>query len=241
MNLAEGVDVSHYQGMIDWSRVASAGKSFAFIKATEGTGYVDSSFRKNWEGTQAAGILRGAYHFFRPAADSVQQADHFLRVIGPSELAPVLDVEVTDNRSWNEIYEGVLAWVDRVGSATNRRPIIYTAPGFWKKGPTNRVETSTDLWVAHWGVNAPHIPVGWANWLFWQYTEKESVPGINGGVDGNRFNGDLAALRQHPHVEALSVTRGNALGIVAVAAVAGVAYLGYRAWEARPVLRRRRA
>src|SRR5689334_1580650 len=88
----QGIDVSHYQGVIDWNQVAEAGTAFVFIKATEGTSYVDPQFQDNWSGAKAAGLLRGAYHFFQPGEDPQQQAEYFLSVVQtvPGDLPPVL-------------------------------------------------------------------------------------------------------------------------------------------------------
>ena len=92
----EGIDVSHYQGTIDWSKVAGAGKTFAFIKASDGTVGADPTFAYNWSRARQAGLRRGAYHFFRPITDALQQAQHFLRQLGDDhgELPPVLDFEL---------------------------------------------------------------------------------------------------------------------------------------------------
>src|SRR5918996_6642155 len=93
-----GIDVSHFQGEVDWQAVAGAGVRFAFIKATEGVADIDPCFRQNWQDSRAAGLLRGAYHFLHPNLDAGQQAAHFLSVVRLDDdaLPPALDIEVTD-------------------------------------------------------------------------------------------------------------------------------------------------
>src|SRR5256885_1336394 len=100
-NTLSGIDVSHYQGTIDWGKVKSAGMAFAYTKATESTGSTDSQFAVNWPAMKAAGLLRGAYHFFHADQDATAQANHFLQVvdIGPGDLPAVIDIESTSNAS----------------------------------------------------------------------------------------------------------------------------------------------
>jgi len=194
---AEGVDLSHYQQAIRWDRLVQAGISFAFIKASEGAGLIDASFAKYWDRAKDAGLLRGAYHFFRPHADPEDQARVFLAQLDdPGELPPVLDVEVTDGVSGPVIISKVNAWLDAIAGKL-RRPLIYTSPAFWRALPEARtIASKADLWVADWGTAAP-IPVhGWADWAFWQYTNKSHLSGLAaaGNIDGNRFRASAAEL-----------------------------------------------
>ena len=193
----EGIDVSHYQGAIDWRKVAEAGKVFAFIKATEGRGFVDSAFDANWEGARAAGVLRGAYHFFRPGEDALAQAQLFLsKLDSKGDLPPTLDVETASGVSAPAIAAGVAAWVDYV--ATNyARPLIYASPSFWNALPSVGIETAADLWVAEWNVGAARSIGAWQGWSFWQYSERGAVPGIAGSIDLDRFNGSLDDLHAY--------------------------------------------
>ncbi len=193
-DLLPGIDVSHWQGTIDWERVADAGIGFVFIKATEGGDYTDPKFAANWAGAARAGIPRGAYHFFRPQTDAAAQAQHFLNTVQlrAGDLPPVLDVEVTDGRSAAAIAAGVRTWLETVERATGRRPILYTRAGFW-----NQVGGGFGvypLWVAHYGVSEPAIPSGWSGWTFWQHSDAGRVDGIAADVDLNWFNGGLAEL-----------------------------------------------
>lgn len=186
-----GIDVSRWQGTIDWSAVAADGVEFAFIKATEGGDYTDPRFAANWAGAQQAGVARGAYHFYRPQTDAMAQAAHFLRTVqlAPGDLPPVLDVEVTDGRSAAQIAAGVRTWLQEVERATGRRPILYTRASFWT-GQMGGGFGGYPLWVAHYGVSSPSIPAEWSGWTFWQHSDAGSVDGIGGGVDLDWFNGD---------------------------------------------------
>lgn len=190
-----GIDVSHWQGAIDWDAVEDDGVEFAFIKATEGGDYTDPRFAANWAGARQAGVVRGAYHFFRPQTDAMAQVAHFLRTVqlAPGDLPPVLDVEVTDGRSAAQIAAGVRTWLQEVERVTGRRPILYTRASFWT-GQMGGGFGGYPLWVAHYGVSSPNIPAEWSGWTFWQHSDAGRVDGISGDVDLNWFNGDRAEL-----------------------------------------------
>jgi lysozyme len=192
-----GIDVSHYQGVIDWGLVAEAGMAFAFIKATEGTSEVDPQFQDNWSGAKAAGLLRGAYHFYQPGEDPRQQAESFLSAVQtvPGDLPPVLDVEIPGDPS--EIIAGIQAWLAAVQQETAKAPIVYTSPSFWAQlGASVSGFGHFPLWIAEYGVTAPKIPEGWTTWTFWQFSESGSVSGIEGSVDLDLFQGTLLDLQQ---------------------------------------------
>jgi len=193
----DGIDVSYWQGTIDWSAVAADGVEFAFIRVSDGLGYYDSEFQDNWEGAQANGIIRGAYQFFRSDEDAVAQADLLLDEIGTlaeGDLPPVIDVESTDGQSSATIIAKVGQWLDHVEAATGRAPIIYTAKWFWQSNVGTSEFADHPLWAANWDVACPDIPDQWSEWVFWQWSDSGSVGGISGNVDLNVFNGDLAAL-----------------------------------------------
>ena len=191
-----GIDVSKYQGTIDWSQVATAGLSFVFIKASQGITSVDPELSANWSGAQTAGLLRGAYHFYQPGDDPTQQAQHFLATApsGIGDLPPVLDIETAGSLSPAEIVQGVATWLDVVQKATGRAPILYTSPGFWKTLGATQLG-AYPLWVAEYGVSSPIVPAGWSRWTFWQYSESGTVAGIQGAVDLDLFQGSLEELR----------------------------------------------
>ena len=197
----EGVDVSYYQGSIDWHAAKAAGIAFGVARTSDGTSFKDPKFAQNWAGMKAAGVVRGTYQFFRPAKDPIAQADLMLQMLADAggledgDLAPTLDIEVTDGISGAMILSRAQTWLDHVAVKTGKKPIVYTAPGFWAQfGSPEGFDTSSDLWVANWGVACPSLPSSWAHWHFWQWTDSGSVPGIPGAVDRDRFNGSLAEL-----------------------------------------------
>lgn len=193
----KGVDVSVYQGTVRWSAVRGSGREFALARVSDGLKHVDSSFERNWAGIRAAGMVRGAYQFFRPGQDAAAQADLMIKKVGrlgPGDLPAVIDVEVTDGRSAQAVLQGVSTWVRRVAAGTGRTPLLYTSPGFWAGLKGASAFRGADLWVAHWYTSCPTMPVGFTNFTLWQLSARAQVSGIRGNVDGDRFNGSLAAL-----------------------------------------------
>jgi len=205
-----GIDVSHHQHTIHWNTVAAAGIQFVFIKATEGQSVVDPRFGANWTGARSAGILRGAYHFFRPDIPAQAQANNFLTLLQsvyPAELAPALDLELR-KLDGTDAWDGIplsqrtglaVEWLTAVEQRLGRRPMVYLSPSFAleKLGGATALGTYP-LWIAHYTTNPqPRVPSAWSDWTFWQYTERGKIGGISGTVDRNKFNGpanDLLAL-----------------------------------------------
>jgi lysozyme len=200
-----GIDVSHYQGVVDWQAVQAANIGFAFAKASEGEAIADAQFDANWQGMKAAGLLRGAYHFYDSSVDPVAQAKNFLNAVGSlaaSDLPPVLDIEISRGTFGNgSLANNVLTWLNTVQQALGRTPMIYTGPSFWDKYMNDQFG-AYPLWVAEYGVSAPRIPIGWSNWTFWQSTQAATVAGVKGNVDGDTFAGSASDL--------LAFVQGNA-------------------------------
>jgi uncharacterized protein (TIGR03382 family) len=195
----KGIDVSYYQGTIDWTRVANDNVKYAFVRVSDGTTFVDPKFSTYWAGSRAAGIKHGAYQFFRPGQDPIAQADILLDAIGrklaPDDLPPVIDVEASDGQSAAVIKQKVSAWIDRVKSVLGRDPIIYTGFYFWRDSVGAPDFTSSPLWHAQYSTAAcPNIAPPWSDWAFWQFTDSGTIDGISGPVDTNKFNGDEAAF-----------------------------------------------
>lgn len=203
---AKGLDVSTWNGAINWSKVAHAGYRFAFGKATEGTAWADKTYTTNRNASEAAGLVFGAYHFARPAgaslasatASAIKQANHFLAVAGPQpgELPPVLDLEVTGRLAKQRLLAWTLAWLGQIYARTGVEPFVYTSPLFWKGrlgDSTAAAVAGTRLWIAHWTSGTkPTVPAqNWngKGWKFWQWTDCVAVPGIKRCSDGDRMNG----------------------------------------------------
>lgn len=201
-----GIDVSKFQQNTAWPAVAGSGYAFAFVKYSEATSYTNSSFGSDWAAAKAAGILRGAYHFFHPDVDAVAQANFFLAHIakfGAGELPPVIDVET--GTDMNQIGAGVSAWIDTVTAATGKRPLVYVSSGFWRVPASYGIESKADLWVAQYpaaqpsagGPWCPNVTGAWTTWKFWQHWDKGQVPGVSGGCDVDVFNGSVDDLRAY--------------------------------------------
>lgn len=190
----KGIDVSHYQGEIDWAAVAHDGIAFAFIKATEGTTVVDERFATNWAGAGKADVARGAYHFFRPTLSGADQARHFLSHVTyrPGDMPPVLDLEVTDDATAAVIRREALAWCKAVEDAWGVKPIVYTLPHY-ADSYLDGALSPYRLWVVDLGLRLwPADSKGWQRWTFWQHSHHGSVAGIEGDVDLDVFNGSEA-------------------------------------------------
>ncbi|MFT3772897.1 MAG: GH25 family lysozyme [Minicystis sp.] len=195
-----GLDVSYHQGRIEWPSVRRAGVVFAFARVADGAGFVDPRFGENWAGMKAAGVMRGSYQFFRPAQDPAAQAAVLVREITArggiqaGDLPPALDLEVTDGVDTETLRGRALVWLRHVESALGRTPIVYTSPSFWEDlGEDARFARYT-LWIAHWEARCPALPGDWERWRFWQDTSDSAVPGIEGAVDTDWFNGSRADL-----------------------------------------------
>jgi lysozyme len=191
-----GIDVSKWQGVVNWKQVQQADMAFAFARATYGTSEVDSSFADNWQGMKEAGIIRGAYHFFLAAEDPARQAEFFISTVGSldaGDLPPVIDVESDSGVSSNLVAD-VQTWLDAVAKGLGRTPIIYTAPSYWNAN-MNSDFGNYPLWVAEYGVAEPKAVNGWTSWTFWQYSSTGKVGGVSNSVDLDYFNGTtLTAL-----------------------------------------------
>lgn len=198
----QGIDVSRWNGDIDWTKVRDQAYAFVFIKASQGRSSTDPNFSSNWANAADAGLLRGAYHVLDPRRSGTEQARHFLATLGsdPGELSPGLGLE---RRATNdcvvpagEWVETATEWISTVSSALDRPVLIYTNAYFWSTClERSDALASSPLWVAGWSGDDPHIPAAWNDWTFWQYTNRGHVPGIDGNVDVSHFNGDPIQLR----------------------------------------------
>jgi len=201
----EGLDVSQWQGTVDWVKVAASGKRFAMIRASAGSLTVDARYTANRAGAAAAGLKVAAYHFANPdskTGDAVTEADFFLSLAAPApgELLPVLDLEVSNGLSTAAMQTWAMAWLERVRTRLGVRAMIYTNPNFWRTtmGDSTAFANAgyTVLWVANWGVKQPAVPAanwGGQSWTFWQYSSCGTVPGIAGCVDLDRYKGSTLA------------------------------------------------
>jgi lysozyme len=201
-----GLDVSHYQGTIDWPAVAAKGYRFVYVKATEGRTRVDPTFARNAGGAREAGLMVGAYHFARPddsPGDAVAEADEFLRTARPGggDLVPVLDLEAAGSLDPPALRAWVRTWLTRVRAATGVRPLIYVGSTFWRvrmDDPTAFVSYPL-MWAATQAGST--LPAhGWSTfgWTAWQWSSCGSVPGIEACVDLDVLRTDRLSLVRIP-------------------------------------------
>lgn len=217
-NMVKGIDVSNHQGHIDWDAVRNAGYEFAFIKATEGTGFVDPWFGRNWHEAKRVGMYRGAYHFPRPFdnADARVEADHFYNVVMDQGVEEgdmlVLDMEVTEPSDYGDYGSWALYWMQVTQSYFEFPPLIYTAKNYINVLNLTLTELGNyGLWLAQWVLNPqaanpnniPSAPRPWSIIAFWQYSARGSVPGVSGDCDLNLFNGtaDRIPLYGKPKIQ----------------------------------------
>lgn len=190
----EGIDASHHQGPIAWRQVARAGIDFAYLKATEGTGFTDPDFADNRREATRAGIDVAGYHYFQLCSDGAAQAEHFLAVLGDARpsIPPALDLELqgscADPPPPAVLLAEVRAFLRRVDRATGTRTLVYLYPELEARfGFADDLATHPQ-WVRRLGERPPLRA-----WAVWQHDDAGSVPGMTGGVDLNRLKESLAA------------------------------------------------
>lgn len=192
-----GIDISRWQGNIDWNQVRQSGVSFAFIKATEGGDHSDPLFQRYWREAAQARIPRGAYHYYYFCRTGAEQAAWFIRNV-PRErgaLPPVLDIEWTDSKNCprrpppQEVKREAEIFMQIVGRHYGQRPLIYTTVDFYRDNQMGTM--NAEFWLRS-VADHPSARYPGQRWSFWQYTGTGSVPGIRGDVDLNAFAGSAA-------------------------------------------------
>ena len=197
-----GVDVSAYQGKIDWQTLASQGIDFAFIKATEGSGFTDKRFEYNYSEAQKTDLRIGAYHFFSFESGGGTQAAHFIETVEKTDdmLPPVIDVEFygdfnAENVDKEKIVSELRTMADMLCSHYGTPPIIYTAEEEYALFIEGGFENNP-IWIR--GVYSKPTVSDGREWTFWQYTNRAKLDGYNGDerfIDMNVFNGSLEELK----------------------------------------------
>lgn len=193
-----GIDVSEYQGEISWSYVDTLENKhplhYVFIRATVGKDRKDRKFEKNWLGAKENKMIRGAYHYYRPNENSLEQAELFIKTVTlqKGDLPPVLDIEkLPKNQSIANLKLGLKRWLHAVESHYGVKPIIYSGESYYEDFLKEEFGDYL-FWIANYNFYREEIA---EDWLFWQFTEKASVPGIKGNVDVNIYNGDFQQLQ----------------------------------------------
>lgn len=213
----KGIDVSYYQGTVDWAKVKGAGQAFAFVRVSDGVNYPDSKFAANWPAVKKAGLVRGVYQYFRPTQDVQAQVDLLLNKLAaagglqPGDLPPVLDLETDGGLAASTVVARAKDWLAKVEAKIGAKPIVYTAAFMSQTIGTSF--GSYPLWVANYGATCPLMPSGWTNWSFWQNSDSGTVSGVASPVDTNYFNGDGPKLQGLTLKPATTKPSGNEPGL----------------------------
>lgn len=200
-----GHDVSSHQKNVDWQQARNKGARFVYVKATESHTYRSPYFRQQYDGSRAAGILRGAYHFAVPDRSSGRkQAAYFMNHGGRwradgRTLPPALDIEHNpygSRKCYGLGKTGMVNWIksfsDEVKRQTGRRPVIYTTTKWWNActGGSPAFGADHALWLARWSSTPGALPKGWSYLTIWQHDNAGALPG-----DQNLFNGSVNQLK----------------------------------------------
>ncbi len=233
--LLRGIDVASWQHPgtsgstcgrgIDWIQVRNSGVSFAYVKSTEQTSYTNPCFTQDWAGIAAAGLLRGSYHYAKPAlpiSTAVDQARYFVSragsMTGPGDLPGMLDLEETGGLNATELSNWTRSFMNEVTLLTGKKPVLYMGAFFFPGTIASDISASFQLWLPSYmcqnnagerlcnpyvDARQPRLPAGWSSWTWWQFSSIENVPGIYANstgadldnVDMNFFCCDLVSLQ----------------------------------------------
>jgi lysozyme len=195
-----GIDVSHYQGRIDFEKIPPQLNNqkieFVVIRASMGKDGVDEHFRRNWKGFRKLSLKMGAYHYYRPNENSRLQAENFIKTtaLKSGDLIPVLDIEKHSTiQSRDKLREGLKNWLKIVEAHYGVKPMIYTGDRFFWEVLHNQGFDEYPIWIANY--NSILEPVT-DNWTIWQFSEKGSLAGITEKVDLNVLVGGKKQLEE---------------------------------------------
>jgi lysozyme len=195
----KGIDVSKWQGTIDWKKVKSCGVDFVIIKATEGQRTTDPNFLQNVKGAKEAGLKVGAYHYAHPDNDPIKEVEHFLTVTAGIELdlPPALDLEVNKGLSKAQVTNFARKWLSELEKRIGRKPLFYSYTHFIRSYIGKEV-SAWPLWIAHYGVTTPGTNGVWDRWEIFQYSDSGKVAGISGNVDLNVMEPSFLVKEEQP-------------------------------------------
>jgi lysozyme len=193
----QGVDVSYYQGAVDFRAVRNAGFRFGVARVSDGLSHPDERFAENWSGMASAGLVRGAYQYFEPSEGAREQAALVVQKVGrlgPRDLPVALDAETTGGLTPENLISQFRVWLSMVEQQTGKRPVIYTASYFWDALHDTELNAHA-LWIASYPASCPDLPSEWKHWTLWQ-KGTGTVPGIATAVDLDEFDGSLGDLKE---------------------------------------------
>ncbi len=186
--IISGIDVSLHQGDINFELVKKDGIDYVFIRATDGVTYQDQNFQQNYKNAKTAGMVVGAYHFYRNQDDPLDQLHNFINIahLETGDLAPVVDIEQFHQAKGRNFNDDLSSFLKELEKHYQIKPIIYSGKNFANEHLLKF--SKYPLWHAQYETDAPEVPKGWTNWTFWQWSETGRVNGINKAVDMTRFN-----------------------------------------------------
>lgn len=187
----EGIDVSAYQGYIDYERVRNAGIEVVYIKSSEGTTLEDPYFRTNYDNAKANGLKVGFYHFIRARneEEARREAEFFARVISGTnpDCRLAMDFEVFGDLSIEEINRISFAFLQKIQEITQKECVIYSDAYNARNTFSRELAENYPLWIAEYGVETPVDNGKWEYWVGFQYTDAGRVDGIEGNVDRDKL------------------------------------------------------
>lgn len=194
-----GIDVSQYQGTIDWDNVEAIEEQFelkfVIVRATAGSNKIDLKFKKNWRNLTESLYIQGAYHYYRPDENSTDQANNYIATVKlrKGHLPPILDIEkMPKGQSMDKLKEGLQNWLTIVEKHYGVKPIIYTGEKYYEDFLREDFP-DYQFWIANYNPWKEKIE---DDYLMWQFTEKAQLHGINELVDVNVFNGNVDSLKK---------------------------------------------
>ncbi|MCG8570893.1 MAG: glycoside hydrolase family 25 protein [Spirochaetes bacterium] len=194
-----GIDISHYQGDINWEKVQKENLDFVFMKATEGDDFVDHQFEKNWQGAKSSGLVRGAYHYYSLRFSGKIQAENFIKTVpdDPDMLPPVIDLEYGGNSQQRpgkeDLQRELNTYIEMITQVYKKQPILYVTYTFYQDYLAPEFNYY-HIWIRD--IYAQPKKEIMEKWTFWQYKNRGHIQGIKGFVDLNVFYGNEQQLKQ---------------------------------------------
>ncbi len=194
-----GIDVSEYQDKINWDKVKEIDGGypieFVFVRASIGNERADRKFKKYWKKAKEKGFICGAYHYYRPNENSIEQADNFIKQVTlvEGDFPPVLDIEkLPKTQSIERLKVGLKRWLEKVEAHYGVKPIIYSGESYYEDFLKDDFE-EYPFWIANYTAFYKDID---DEWSIWQLTENGRIPGIKGPVDINIYNGTSVEMKE---------------------------------------------
>lgn len=189
----EGIDVSHYQGSINWDEVVNSTPiSYVYLKATEGASLVDDTYQRNLTEARRVGLSVGSYHFYRPNVEWQRQFDNMTSVVraDDQDLVPIIDIEHRGSVSEDVFISDLKAFIEKVTTFYGKKPLLYTYHNFYNRYLQGQF-SDYHFMIARYRSDSPTLDDG-KDYIMWQYTSSGSIPGIRGHVDRSKIMGNFS-------------------------------------------------